>query len=116
MVRALNLVCIALMGLAILGLYHVSEMTRVAHMELNATERQIATEKGAIAVMQAEWSHAAAPERVQLLAGAQGMKDAASAQLSAFDQLPARGDDAPLNGERVRNANAIVPAQNGLQD
>ena len=49
MVRALNFVCVALMGLAILGLYHVSEKTRVARMELNQTHRQIAAEKGAIA-------------------------------------------------------------------
>ena len=32
MVRVLNLFCVALMGLSILGLYHVSEKTRVAHM------------------------------------------------------------------------------------
>lgn len=118
MVRALNLTCIALMVLAVLGLYHVSEKTRVAHMELNATLRQIAAEKGAIAVMEAEWQHTAAPARVQLLAVAQGMKDAASTQVTAFDQLPSRGDEAPLNGARLRNANAVIaaPSQDGLQN
>ena len=30
MVRVLNFVCVALMGLSILALYHVSEQTRVA--------------------------------------------------------------------------------------
>ena len=34
MVRILNFVCVALMGFTILALYHVSEKTRVAHMEL----------------------------------------------------------------------------------
>ena len=32
MVRVLNFVCVALMGLAILGLYRVSEATRVARV------------------------------------------------------------------------------------
>ena len=118
MVRALNLACVALMVLAILGLYHISEKTRVAHMELGDTMRKIAAEKSAIAVMEAEWQHTAAPARVQLLAVAQGMKDAASAQVTAFDQLPRRDEAAPLNGAQLRNANAVVPTQSqpGLQD
>jgi hypothetical protein len=116
MVRALNFVCVALMGLAILGLYHVSEKTRVAHMELNQTHRQIAAERGAIAVLQAEWSHTASSDRVQQLAAAYGMNDAASAQLSSFDQMPHRGDaEAPLNGSPLRNANAEIPAQSAAQ-
>src|SRR5476649_2591951 len=113
MIRALNVVCVALMGLAILGLYHVSEKTRVTRMELNATTRQIAAGKSAIAVLQAEWGHVASPDRVQSLAAAHGMNDAVSAQLSAFEQLPRRGDgegDNPLGGSPVRNANAEVPA------
>ena len=90
MVRALNLFCVALMGLTILGLYHVSEKARVAHMELNKTHRQIVAEKGAIAVLQTEWQHVANSDRVQQLAATHGMNDAASAQLSSFDQTPQR--------------------------
>ena len=111
MVRALNLLCVALMGLAILGLYHVSEKTRVAHMELARTRAQIVAEKGAIAVLGAEWQHVASSERVQQLAAAHGMNDAASAQLSSFDQMPRRVEDAPLNGSPVTNANAEIPAR-----
>ena len=111
MVRALNFACVALMGLAILGLYHVSEKTRVARMELAATQRQIAAEKGAIAVMETEWSRVANSDRVQQLAAVHGMNDAASAQLSSFDQMPRRGEDEPLNGSPVRNANAEIPAE-----
>jgi hypothetical protein len=117
MIRALNFVCVALMGLAILGLYHVSEKTRVAHMELSRTTQQIAAEKGAIAVMETEWQHVANAERVQLLAAAHGINDAASAQLSSFDQMPRRAGEAPLNGSPVQSVNAIVPAQtsSGIQ-
>ena len=111
MVRALNLFCVALMGLAILGLYHVSEKTRVAHMELNQAVRQIAAEKGAIAVLETEWSHVASSDRVQQLAAAHGMNDAASAQLSSFDQMPRRAEEAPLNGSPLQNVNAEIPAQ-----
>ena len=34
MVRILNFFCVALMGFSILALYHVSEKTRVTHMQL----------------------------------------------------------------------------------
>ena len=105
MVRILNIVCIVLIGMAVLGLYHVSEKTRVTQMELARTTRQVSEQRRAIAVLETEWQHVAAPERVQQLAGAQGMNDAASVQYSAFDQLPHRGD-APLNGSPVHNASA----------
>ena len=38
MVRILNFICVAVMGLSILALYHVSERTRVARMELEVAE------------------------------------------------------------------------------
>jgi hypothetical protein len=110
MVRALNFLCVALMGMAILGLYHVSEKARVAHMELNKTHRAIAAEKGAIAVLETEWSHVAASDRVQQLAAAHGMNDAASAQLSSFDQMPRKSEEAPLNGSPLHNVNAEIPS------
>jgi len=110
MVRALNFFCVTLMGLAVLGLYHVSEKTRVAHMELNRAHRAITAEKGAIAVLETEWSHVASSDRVQQLAGAHGMNDAASAQLSSFDQMPRRSEEAPLNGSPLSNVNAQIPS------
>jgi cell division protein FtsL len=103
MVRILNIVCLALIGLTVLGLYHVSEKTRVTQMELTHTARQIGEQRRAIAVLETEWQHVASPDRVQKLAGGQGMNDAASVQLSAFAQLPHRGE-APLNGSPVHNA------------
>jgi cell division protein FtsL len=112
MVRILNFFCVALMGLSILALYHVSEKTRVAHMQLNQVKSQIAQEHGAIGVLETEWQHVASPERIQQLAQARlNMADTASVQLSSFDQLPRRGaDPAPLNNTPVHNASAEVPA------
>jgi cell division protein FtsL len=112
MIRVLNLFCVALMGLSILGLYHVSERARVAHMQLTQVQRQIRQERANISVLQTEWQHVASPERIQQLAEARlGMSDTASVQLSSFDQLPRRGEDAaPLGGSPVHNASAVVPS------
>jgi hypothetical protein len=111
MVRILNFFCVALMGLSILGLYHVSEKTRVAHMKLAQVTGEIAGERGAIGVLETEWQHVASPDRIQQLAQARlGMADNASVQLSSFDQLPRRGADAPLNNTPVRDASAEAPA------
>ena len=112
MVRILNFFCVALMGFSILALYHVSEKTRVAHMQLNQVKSQIVQERSAIGVLETEWQHVASPEHIQQLAQARlGMADSASVQLSSFDQLPRRGaDPAPLNNTPVHNASAQVPA------
>ncbi len=117
MVRILNFFCVALMGFSILALYHVSEKTRVAHMELNRVNAQIARERGSIGVLETEWQHVASPDRVQQLAQAHlGMADTSSAQLSSFEQLPRRGagedggPNAPLNNTPVHNASAQIPA------
>jgi cell division protein FtsL len=112
MVRILNFFCVALMGFAILSLYHVSEKTRVAHMELSQVKSQIVRERGAIGVLETEWQHVASPERIQQLAQAKlGMADSASVQLSSFDQIPRRGSDpAPLNNTPLHNASAQIPA------
>ena len=111
MIRVLNFFCVALMGVSILALYHVSEKTRVAHMQLSQARQQIVEEKAHLGVLETEWQNVASPERIQQLAQAKlNMADTASVQLSSFDQLPRRGDAAPLNNSPVRNASAQVPA------
>jgi cell division protein FtsL len=112
MVRILNFFCVALMGFSILALYHVSEKTRVAHMQLGQANAQIAKERTHIAVLETEWQHVASPERIQKLAQSKlGMADNSSVQLSSFDQLPRRGaEPAPINNSPVRNASAQLPA------
>jgi cell division protein FtsL len=108
MIRVLNFFCVALMGLSILALYHVSERTRVAQMELTKVNHQIRETRGSIGVLQTEWAHVAGPARIQQLAERDGMTNTVSAQLSSFDLLPRRGD-APLNNSPVRNASAEAP-------
>ncbi len=111
MVRVLNFFCVAFMGLAILALYHVSEATRVARVELDRTNRQIADTQGQISVLQTEWERVAGPARIQQLAQQQlGMTDTTSVHLSSFDLLPRRGEAAPLANTPVRNASAVVPS------
>ena len=109
MIRVLNFFCVALMGLSILALYHVSERTRVTQMNLSKVNHQIREARGTIGVLQAEWARVAGPGRIQELAQRNGMHDTVSAQLSSFSLLPRRGE-APLNNSPLRNANAVVPA------
>ena len=111
MVRILNTFCVALMGLSILALYHVSEQTRVARVELKQVEGNIAGEKATTAVLQAEWERVANLTRIQHLAETRlGMGDTASLQLSSLELLPRRGEDsAPLGNSPVRQASAQVP-------
>ncbi|HVZ92819.1 MAG TPA: hypothetical protein VG843_14300 [Rhizomicrobium sp.] len=111
MIRILNFFCIALMGLSILGLYHVSERARLANIELNSVNRQIADERAAISVLETEWEHVAGPGRVAELAAAKfGLDNTATAQLSSLELLPRRGDEAPLTPSPIRRASATEPA------
>jgi cell division protein FtsL len=112
MIRVLNFFCVALMGLSILALYHVSERTRVAQMELTKVNREIRETRATIGVLQTEWAHVAGPARIQQLAERHGMTNTVSALLSSFDLLPRRGD-APLNNSPLRNASAQVPQSSG---
>jgi len=109
MIRVLNFFCVALMGLSILALYHVSERTRVAEMQLAKMGREIAETNSGISVLQTEWERVAGPARIQELAQRDGMSDTSSVELSSFNLLPRRAD-APLNNSPVRNANAEAPA------
>ena len=108
MIRVLNFFCVALMGLSILGLYHVSERTRVAEMQLAKVDRQIADARSGIGVLQTEWAKVAGPARIQELAQRDGMSDTSSVELSSFTQLPRRAD-APLNNSSMRNASVEAP-------
>lgn len=112
MIRVLNFFCVALMGLSILALYHVSEKTRVTQMRLDQVNHKISDDRAAIGVLEAEWERVAGPARIQALAQSKlGMSDSVSAQLSSFDQLPQQGQEAPLGNSPVRNASAQAPAQ-----
>jgi cell division protein FtsL len=116
MIRVLNFLCVALMGLSILALYHVSEKTRVTHMQLERVNRTISDNRAAIGVLETEWEHVAGPARIQQLAESRlGMTDTTSVQLASFDLLPRRGQDtAPLNNTPLRNASIQLAAPSHL--
>ena len=111
MIRVLNFFCVALMGLSILALYHVSEKTRLARVDLAHTERQIVEERAAISVLETEWEHVASPERIATLAASKlGLDNTAGVQLSSLEMLPRRGEDtAPLTPTPIRRASAEAP-------
>lgn len=82
MIRILNFVCVALAGFSCLALYHVSEQTRVARVELSRVNHQISQERGLNSVLEAEWDRVAEPGRIQHLAQTKlGLDD--------FNQRPA---------------------------
>ena len=111
MVRVFNTLCVALMGLSILALYHVSEKTRVASVELRHVESQLASEQASMSVLETEWQRVAGPEQIQALAANRlGLTGAPAVQLSSFESLPRRGEEAPLSDTPIRQANAQAPA------
>lgn len=111
MIRVMNFFCIALAALSCLALYRVSEQTRVAHVQLAHVEHQIAAQKTAMNVLQAEWSRVADPARIQHLAEAKlGLTDQPTVELSSLELLPRR-DAAPLGNSDVRSASAVTPVK-----
>ena len=112
MVRILNFFCVALTGLACLALYHVSEETRVASVELSKANRQIVQEENAMSVLQAEWARVADPSRIQKLAEADlGVSDTPTVELSSLELLPRRGQAAPLGDAQMHAASATQPVR-----
>ncbi len=113
MVRVLNTLCVALMGLSILALYHVSEKTRVASVELANINHDIARERATMSVLETEWERVAGPQRIEELAESHlGLTGTPAVQLSSFELLPRRGEDpAPLASAPIRQASARAPEQ-----
>ena len=112
MVRILNFFCLALSALACLALYHVSEETRIARVELCHVNHEIAQETNTMSVLQAEWAQVADPARIQRLAQrVLGITDTPAVELSSLELLPRRGQTAPLGGARMRDASVTVPVK-----
>ena len=119
-VRLLNFFFVGLAALSCLGLYRVSESTRVANVELSAVNRQIAQEKVTMNVLQAEWQRVADPARIQRLAQSRlGMTDQPTVEMSSFEMLPRRGeaiDNNPAQNASMTasgDANVHLMAVNG---
>src|SRR5947209_1196034 len=105
MIRVMNFVAFALAALCCLGLYHVSEQTRVSRVHLLAVEKQIVDDRDAMKVLQADWERVSEPSRIQALAQARlGLSDTAAIAVASLDLLPRRGDAAPVAGSPVQSA------------
>jgi cell division protein FtsL len=110
MLRILNFCCFALAALSCLALYHVSEQTRVARVRLVAVEKQIADDRSAMKVLQADWERVSEPSRIQSLAQTRlGLSDTPSIALASLDLLPRRGETVPLAGSPVQTASVVAP-------
>lgn len=109
MVRLLNFACFALAALCCLALYHVSEQTRIARIHLTTVNKQIAADRDAMKVLQADWERVTQPGHIQALAEARlGLSDAPTATLASLDSLPRRGDGSPLASAPVVAASVIA--------
>jgi len=105
MIRVLNFVSFALAALCCLALYHLSEETRVARVRLQSVERQIAEDRGAMKVLQADWEHVAEPSRIHALAQLRlGLSDTAAIAVASLDLLPRRGDATTPAGSPIQAA------------
>ncbi len=114
MIRVLNFFCVALVGLSCLALYHVSEQTRVARMQLSQVNRQIAqdTQHHQRAAKPNGSRSPIPPASSNWRSRNWALTMPRSVQLASFELLPRRGEDtAPLNNSPVRNANAVMPAK-----
>ena len=113
MVRVLNFLCFAITAFACLGLYHVSEQTRVARVELVRTERQIVDERDAMKVLQADWERVADPAHIQVLAASRlGLADTATMEVASLELLPRRGEETPFSRSPLNNASIVVQSAN----
>jgi cell division protein FtsL len=111
MIRLLNFFCFAVTAMACLALYHVSEQTRVARVQLHAVQQQILVQQQAMKVLEADWDRVSDPARIQQLAAVKlGIADTPSAVLASLELLPRRGE----NGARdVQQANVEQLARAG---
>jgi cell division protein FtsL len=112
MVRILNFCCFAFAAFACLALYHVSEQTRVAKVELSSVDRQIADEHSSMKVLEADWQRVADPARIQELAHRKlGLGDAPTMELSSLELLPRRGEALPAGDNPLTQASAVAVPQ-----
>jgi hypothetical protein len=109
MIRVMNFVSFALAALCCLALYHLSEQTRVAHVRLLSVERQIAADRDAMKVLQADWERVSEPSRIHALAESRlGLADTAAVSVASLDLLPRRGEAPPLSGSPVQTASVAA--------
>jgi hypothetical protein len=112
MVRILNFACFAIAALCCLGLYHVSEETRVARVQLGTVEKRIIDDDAAMKVLQADWEKVTEPSHIQALAQARlGLSDTPTVAFASFDNLPRRGEAAASAAAPVVAASVVASTQ-----
>ncbi|HEX4159438.1 MAG TPA: hypothetical protein VHY79_13265 [Rhizomicrobium sp.] len=112
MVRILNFACFVIAALCCLALYHVSEETRVARIQLGAVEKRIIDDDAALKVLQADWERETEPSHIQALAQTRlGLSDTPTVALASFDSLPRRGEAAAAGGAPVAAASVVASNQ-----
>lgn len=111
MVRVFGFCCFVATALSCLALYHVSEQTRVARLRLLSVDRQIAADRGAMKVLEADWERVSEPAHIQSLAQSRlGLSDTAAVSLASLELLPRRGESTA--GTPVQAASAAAsPAE-----
>jgi hypothetical protein len=114
MLRVINFFCVALAGFACFAANHVSEQTRVAHLQLEAVKQNIVVDNQNMKVLQADWQRVADPARIQRLAQQRlGMSNDPMKEYASLQDVPRLGQALPgdQSGE-VSNASAVVPSPN----
>ena len=107
MIRLLNFSCFAITAFACLALYHISEETRMARVQLHKVQQQIVDQQEAMKVLQADWERVADPARIQRLAQAKlGVSDTPVA-LASLEILPRRDAQKDL---QTANTEGTTPA------
>ncbi|HTT84029.1 MAG TPA: hypothetical protein VMF67_11150 [Rhizomicrobium sp.] len=112
MVRILNFACFVVAALCCLGLYHVSEETRVARVQLGVVEKRIVDDDAAMKVLQADWERETEPGHIQALAQTRlGLSDTPTVALASFDSLPHRGEAVAAGSAPVVAASVVASNQ-----
>ena len=105
MIRLLNFSCFAMTALACLALYHVSEETRIARVELHDDAAQDRRRAGSDEGAAGDWVRVSDPARIQQLAAEKlGVSDTPTVALASLELLPRRGDDKVLRKRAGRCA------------
>jgi len=89
--RVINVLAVLLLIGAAMTVYRIKYQATWQAVEIERLNRQIAHEKSAINVLQAEWAHLVRPDRVQILAEKHlDLKPADPHQRTALADLPMR--------------------------
>jgi hypothetical protein len=100
--RTMHVVAITLLIGAAVYAYRIKYQATWQAEEVSRLERQIARERTAIAVLNAEWAHLLRPDRIQILTEKNlDLKPAASLQRVALADLPMRPERVDSIGDTL---------------